>query len=90
MSTPTYSELLLAPTGQRAVGHTVYWHRSPVQGQNEPDTWAVNFVVGDSLVDIVKDINPGQPEMPDWIYNGAILGVQGGTEQMLDYVAQVR
>ncbi|XP_052779017.1 sulfoquinovosidase-like [Mya arenaria] len=25
-----------------------------------------------------------QPELPDWVYTGAILGVQGGTELMLD------
>ena len=28
-------------------------------------------------------MNPGQPELPDWVYNGAILGVQGGTDTML-------
>lgn len=28
-------------------------------------------------------LNPGQPELPDWVYNGAILGVQGGTDTML-------
>ncbi|MGL5099344.1 MAG: alpha-glucosidase [Fusobacteriaceae bacterium] len=27
-----------------------------------------------------------QPELPDWIYNGVILGVQGGTEVMLKKV----
>ena len=28
-------------------------------------------------------LNPGQPELPDWVYSGAILGVQGGTDMML-------
>ena len=28
----------------------------------------------------------GQPELPDWVYNGAILGVQGGTDTMLNYL----
>ena len=32
-----------------------------------------------TLMKTVQKINPGQPEMPEWIYNGAILGVQGGT-----------
>ncbi|MHB8066234.1 MAG: alpha-glucosidase, partial [Ruminiclostridium sp.] len=27
-----------------------------------------------------------QPELPDWIYNGAILGVQGGTERSFSLV----
>lgn len=27
-----------------------------------------------------------QPELPDWIYNGVILGIQGGTEVMLQKV----
>ena len=31
-----------------------------------------------TLMKTVQKINPGQPEMPEWIYNGAILGVQGG------------
>merc|ERR1711971_608283 len=31
----------------------------------------------------VQALNPGQPELPDWVYNGAILGVQGGTDTML-------
>ena len=38
----------------------------------------------------VQKINPGQPEMPDWIYNGAILGVQGGTDRMLDILRQAQ
>ena len=29
-------------------------------------------------------MSPGQPELPDWVYNGAIIGVQGGTDRMLE------
>ena len=35
-------------------------------------------------MEIVQKINPGQPELPDWVYDGAILGVQGGTDRMLE------
>jgi len=28
-------------------------------------------------MEIVQALNPGQPPLPDWVYNGAILGVQG-------------
>ena len=37
-----------------------------------------------TLMKTVQKINPGQPEMPEWIYNGAILGVQGGTYRELN------
>ncbi|XP_078695307.1 sulfoquinovosidase-like [Branchiostoma floridae x Branchiostoma belcheri] len=29
-----------------------------------------------------------QPELPDWVYDGAILGVQGGTSEVLRYLEQ--
>lgn len=32
---------------------------------------------------VVQKINPRQPELPEWVYGGAILGVQGGTDVML-------
>ena len=41
-------------------------------------------------METAKKINPGQPELPDWVYNGAILGVQGGTERMLDILKQAQ
>ncbi|XP_071840077.1 sulfoquinovosidase-like isoform X1 [Apostichopus japonicus] len=31
-----------------------------------------------------------QPKLPDWLYNGVILGVQGGTEAMLGYLEQAQ
>ncbi|CAL8100162.1 unnamed protein product [Orchesella dallaii] len=39
-----------------------------------------------SLVQKISQINGRQPELPEWVYNGAILGVQGGTELMLQYL----
>ncbi len=30
-----------------------------------------------------------QPELPEWVYNGAILGVQGGTNQMLSQISKI-
>ena len=41
------------------------------------------WTVEPTLMKIVQKINPGQPELPEWIYNGAMIGVQGGTERML-------
>ena len=29
----------------------------------------------------VQKVNPGQPELPEWVYNGAMIGVQGGTDR---------
>ena len=40
-------------------------------------------------MEIVQAINPGAPPLPDWVYNGAILGVQGGTDKMLGVLEQV-
>ena len=34
----------------------------------------------------IADYFGHQPELPDWIYNGAILGVQGGTERAFHLV----
>lgn len=36
----------------------------------------------------IADYFGHQPELPDWIYNGAILGVQGGTERSFHLVEQ--
>jgi alpha-glucosidase len=50
------------------------------------------FIVDDtslvSLVGKVSQIYGRQPELPEWVYNGAILGVQGGTDKMLEYLGQ--
>jgi alpha-glucosidase len=33
-----------------------------------------------ALVENITGVFGRQPEMPDWVYNGVILGIQGGTE----------
>jgi sulfoquinovosidase len=43
----------------------------------------VLFETGDTylqLVEKITDLFGRQPELPDWVYNGVILGIQGGTE----------
>ena len=47
------------------------------------------FTVKESLMDIVQSVNPGQTSIPKWAYLGAIIGVQGGTQRMLDIMNQV-
>lgn len=34
-------------------------------------------------MEIVQKINPGQSPVPEWVHNGAVIGVQGGTDRML-------
>ncbi|ODN02052.1 Alpha-glucosidase YihQ [Orchesella cincta] len=52
------------------------------------------FILDDSsllsLVQKVSQVYGRQPELPDWVYNGAILGVQGGTQKMLEYLAEAQ
>ncbi len=38
----------------------------------------------ESLMTTLTEIVGRQPELPDWVYDGQILGIQGGTEIMLD------
>ena len=40
-------------------------------------------------MEIVQTINPGQTPIPEWVHQGAILGVQGGTDRMLQILNQV-
>lgn len=40
----------------------------------------------ESLLTKLTSIVGRQPELPDWVYNGDILGVQGGTETMMKKV----
>ena len=45
-----------------------------------------SFVFGDSFEDVLEgltDLLGRPPELPDWTYDGAILGIQGGTQTML-------
>ncbi len=44
------------------------------------------FGFGSSFEELMEDMTAllgRQPELPDWVYDGAILGVQGGTEVMM-------
>lgn len=47
------------------------------------------FGFGDSFEEVLSDLTftlGRQPELPDWVYDGEILGVQGGTEVMMNKV----
>lgn len=56
---------------------------------HELQFWAVPRLIrirtGESMLGLVKDLSAffgRQPELPDWIYRGAILGLQGGTDRV--------
>ena len=68
--------------------HTVYWHMTVPSGEDGTlcTTCHLTFIVKPSLLELVQVLNPGQPPLPEWVYNGAILGVQGGTDLMLQYL----
>lgn len=42
----------------------------------------------ESLMTNLTSIVGRQPELPDWVYNGHILGIQGGTDVMMSSVKQ--
>ncbi len=45
------------------------------------------FETGDNYLELLERLTAffgRQPELPDWVYNGLILGIQGGTEFVLD------
>ena len=47
------------------------------------------FGFGEAFEDVVSDLSltlGRQPELPDWVFNGEILGVQGGSETMMKKV----
>ena len=85
-----YLELRIAKAGSPT--HTIYWHLDP---ETEDDTVLpisgcnIIFTVKPSLMEIVQAINPGQTPIPEWVHQGAILGVQGGTDRMLQILNQV-
>ena len=87
MSFPTYSSMVFSEDGS-AESHKMYWHRNPVPGE-KCDDCNFFFAVKDTLMETVQAINPGMPALPDWVHQGAIMGVQGGTEEMLGYLQQV-
>ena len=46
----------------------------------------------DSALEVLEDLTAylgRQPEMPEWIYNGVVLGLQGGTEKVLGKLAKI-
>ena len=52
---------------------------------DEAAPWFLGF--GDSFEDLLTLLTSllgRQPELPDWVYDGYILGVQGGTDVMLE------
>ena len=75
---PAYSLLNFPVSSEDNInfGNLVYWHYTP-NAEYPCSTCKLVFTVEPTLMEIVQKINPGQPELPDWIYNGAILGVQG-------------
>ena len=40
----------------------------------------------EELLSDLTDLTGRQPELPDWVYDGAILGIQGGTDIMMQKV----
>lgn len=47
----------------------------------------IQFEAGDTFLEVVERLTGffgRQPELPDWVYNGFILGIQGGTEFVMD------
>lgn len=44
----------------------------------------------ESLLTSLTDLVGRQPALPDWVYDGHILGIQGGTEVMLEKLATAR
>ena len=86
-----FLELRIAKA-QEAKTHTIYWHLDP---ETEDDIvppingCSITFTVKPTLMEIVQAINPGQTPIPEWVHQGAILGVQGGTDRMLQILNQV-
>jgi len=68
--------------------NTIYWHHTVPKLGVEGSvcyTCTLNILTKPTLLEIVQTLNPGQPELPEWVYNGAILGVQGGTDTMFQF-----
>ena len=89
MTMPGYSELRFSPLGLEERGHEIYWHQT-INPEFQCYRCKISFVLKSSLMEIVQEINPGQPPLPEWVHQGAIMGVQGGTNKMLEYLDMVR
>lgn len=57
-----------------------------IQSQRASGYFVVDQLSLLSLVKSVSQIFGRQPELPEWVSTGAILGVQGGTDKMLQYI----
>lgn len=47
------------------------------------DSASLHFATAETYLDLVSELTlllGRQPELPDWVYDGVILGIQGGTE----------
>ncbi|XP_072166631.1 sulfoquinovosidase-like [Diadema setosum] len=66
---------------QAASFHEVYlWGTSP---------GSIHFFTGSSYLELMEKFTGyqgRQPLLPEWVYNGVTLGLQGGTERMLKYL----
>ncbi len=60
--------------------HGVYWHMTVPDGTAGSACPACRlvFLIRPSLLEVVQAVSPGQPDLPDWVYRGAIIGVQVG------------
>jgi alpha-glucosidase len=61
------------------------------EGFHELEVWEIPeyllFETGENYLEIIEKLTAflgRQPELPDWVYNGLILGIQGGTKFVFD------
>ena len=82
-----FEEMNFAPEGVSS-RHEIYWHHNLKEGLEECDECQVVFTQGDTFKEVLKMVQSGQPgplqTIPDWVHDGAIIGVQGGTASMND------
>ena len=71
--------------------HEVFWHHNVKPGEHfQCDDCKVVFSTGYTLKDILRVTQPkGLPTIPDWVHEGAIIGVQGGTSRMMSVLREV-
>ena len=71
--------------------HEVYWHHNVKEGDDyHCEECQIVFSTGNTFKDVLRVIHPTNlPTIPEWVHEGAIIGVQGGTARMLDILGQV-
>ena len=71
--------------------HEVYWHHNVKSDLEECEDCMAVFSTGFTFKDVLSVIQPDGklPTIPDWVSEGAIIGVQGGTARMLDVLGKV-